>query len=99
MEIIQAAVETEGVHGALRRAMVAQPPDRLFDIVAIGDEGAAVPKCAEVFLDDETGANRITQLSLLKAISVGIDGLRVIFHHPELMLLGDPADRLHVRAV
>ena len=96
VEIIEAAVETERVHRTLERAMVTQTAHGLFDVGTIGNEGAAVAEGAEVFLDDEAGADGIAELALFETIAVGVDGLGVVFHNPEFVLLSDGADGLHI---
>jgi len=50
-------------------------------------------------LDDEAGADGIAELALFETIAVGINGLRVVFHDPEFVLLSDGADGLHIGAM
>ena len=79
--------------------MIAHPSYGLLHIVAIRDQRASVSIGAQVLLDNEAGAHRVAQFALFETIPMRVDGLRVIFHHPQLVLLRNRADRLHVRAV
>src|SRR6516164_3060933 len=99
MEIVQPTIEPKRVHGSLYRAMVAQPPQGVVDLGAVGDERAAITKGSKVLLDDEAGAHCIAQFTLLESISMRINGLRVVLDNPEPMLPRNGADRFHVRAM
>src|SRR5208283_3285401 len=99
VKIIEAAIEAEGVHRAFQGSVIAHAANGQFDVGAIGNEGATVAKGAEIFLDDEAGANRVAEFALLEAAAVSVDGLGVIFNDPELVLFGDGADGLHVGAM
>src|SRR5262244_2189654 len=79
--------------------MVAQPPQGVVDLWAVGDERAAIAKGPKVLLDDETGAHCVAQFTLLESISMRIYGLRVVLDNPKLVLPRNRADRFHVCAM
>src|SRR3989442_5744899 len=53
MEIVQPTVETEAMDIASVRAVVAQLADGGIDVLIVGHQRAAVPKCAQVLLNNK----------------------------------------------
>src|SRR5215475_8948299 len=78
--------------------MIAQSANGVVNLCVVGDERAAVAKGSKVLLNDEAGAHCIAQFSLLKSISMCIDGLCVVLDNPEPMLSRNRADRFHINA-
>src|SRR6185436_18343063 len=91
VEVVQAAVEAEAVDRADGGPVVAHLAAVGVDVLAVGDDGAAVAERAEVLLDDEAGGDGVRQLALLPAGAVAVDALRVVLDDPELLLLRDRA--------
>ena len=65
----------------------------------VGDERAAVAERAEVLLDDEAGRGGVAELADPEPVAGGVDRLRVVFDHAQLVLVGDLPDRRHVGAL
>ena len=63
VQVIQAAVVSHAVNGALHRAVIAQLANALGDVSAIGDHGAAVTEAAQILLNDEAGAHGVGKLA------------------------------------
>ena len=59
VEVVQAAIESEAVHVALVRAVIAQFADRRVDSLVVGHYRAAVAERAEVLLNDKTAGGRV----------------------------------------
>src|SRR5262249_43894403 len=99
MQIVKTAVETEAMHRSLHRAVVPQPAHCIVNVQTVGDHRPTVTKRSKVLLDDKARTYSIAQLTLAESVSMTIDPLRVIFYHPQLVLLCDSADRFHIRAL
>src|SRR3972149_9895267 len=92
MQVIQTTVEAEAVHIALIGAMVAQFPDSVIEIRAVGADGPSIPKGAQVFVGDEAVADGVGELPGLESVSMGIDGLGIVFHDKQAIFIGDFSD-------
>ena len=99
VQIVQTAVESEAVAGALLGAVIAQLANDAIDFSIVGDDCAAVAECAEVLLDDEADGGGVAEFADAEAVAMSTDGLCVVFDDEQVMLVGDLADRLHVGAL
>src|SRR5262249_25315134 len=74
-KIVEAVVVARTVAGPLVRPMVPEFPHHPVDLRLIGDHGSAVAEAAQVFLDDEAGADGVAQLADAEPVATGADGL------------------------
>src|SRR5579872_2828789 len=99
MQIVEPAVTSHAVAGALLGAVVAQLANGAIDLGIVGDDCAAVAERAEIFLDDETDSRGVAEFSDAEPIAAGTDGLGIVLNDLEVVLVGNLADRFHVGAL
>src|SRR5690349_700723 len=99
MQVIQAAVEAVAVDVARRRAMVAQSADSAVDLFVVRYQRSAVAEGSQVLLDNEAGGGGVAEFADLEAFSTGANRLGVVFDDVKLVLIGNLANRGHIRAL
>src|SRR5204862_430990 len=99
MDVIQAAVKSITVHVPRRRTVIPKPAHRRIDLLVVRHQRAAIPKSAQVLLDDEARRRGIAQFADLETIAARPDGLRIVLDDMQFMLLRNLADGFHVRAL
>src|SRR2546422_6723143 len=99
VEIVQPTVETEAMDISSVRAVVAQLADGGIDVLVVGHQRAAVPKRAQILLDDKTDRSGVAQLADLEIGAMGADALGIVLDDLELVFIGNLFDRGHVGAL
>ena len=79
--------------------MVTKLTDRAVHCGAVGYDGAAVAEGTQILLRDKAGANGVAEFADCKAVTMRSDGLSIVLDNQKIVLIGDLADRLHVRAL
>ena len=79
--------------------MVAKLTDRSVHCGVVGYDRAAVAEGTQILLRDKAGANSVAEFADGKAFTMRSDCLSIVLDNKKIMLIGDLADRLHVRAL
>src|ERR1051325_3938694 len=99
MQVIEPAVASHAVAGALLGTVVAQLANRAIDLGIIGDDCAAVAERAEIFLDDEADSRGVAEFSNAEPVAACADSLGIVLNDLQIVLVRDLADRFHVGAL
>ena len=79
--------------------MVTKPTDRPLHCGVVGHHGAAVAEGTQILLRDKAGANGVAEFTDCEALTMRSDGLGIVLDNQKIVLIGDLAERLHIRAL
>src|ERR1035441_3459230 len=99
MQVVEPAVVSRTVAGALVGTVVAQLPRQAVDFRIVRDDRASITERAQVLLNDEADRGRVTEFGDLETIATSTHGLGVVLDHQQVVTIRNLPDRLHVCAL